>query len=417
MSKSVHNAKKNQNMLKIIVAVGLSLIVFAYAFLTTDNNKVKKEHPKTKIDYSKLLNEEEAVKTKWMGKVSQQVEKSNIHYKQTQKELNELKHQIEILKQQLKKNNKQALDKNITANDDIYKIAHNYKDPLTQLNEIEKLKRKHNHSTYPKYPLPPNKAIKIKKRKKIVFQKELNLLGGDEIVIQNKKDKIEDIKKEKEEIEDFVPTGSIFKVMLLSGFDAPTMSQAKTNPLPILMKVTDLSILPNKAKYDLKECFIIGEGYGDLSSERAYIRTTTLSCVTNSGKIIDTSIKGVVTGEDGKAGLRGRVVSKQGTIIANTIIASFVSNVATAFGNAAKPQTTISPSGIASTPQIDIKQTLKGGAYAGLAGGANKLAEFFLKMADQVSPVIEIDARREVEVILTSTLKLKILDKGNKNGK
>ena len=53
------------------------------------------------------------------------------------------------------------------------------------------------------------------------------------------------------------------------------MTQAKTNPLPVLMRVVDTSVLPNSWQYDIKDCFITGEGYGDLTSESAYIRTNT----------------------------------------------------------------------------------------------------------------------------------------------
>ncbi len=105
---------------------------------------------------------------------------------------------------------------------------------------------------------------------------------------------------------EYLPTGMISKVTLLNGMDAPTMAKAKTDPIPVLMKINDMSILPNKFTYDLKECFVLGEGYGDLSSERVYIRTNNLSCISNSGKTIDMPFKGMVTGEDGKAGLHRR---------------------------------------------------------------------------------------------------------------
>jgi conjugal transfer pilus assembly protein TraB len=252
-------------------------------------------------------------------------------------------------------------------------------------------------------------AKKIEK-KSFIYEKLVNLLGIDEIN-NNQEEVIKEVfEEDDDENIDIVPTGSIFKVQLLSGFDAPTLAQAKTNPLPILMKVSDLSILPNKHKYDLKECFIMGEGYGDLSSERAYIRTNTLSCVTNSGKVIDTSIKGIISGEDGKAGLRGRVVSKQGTVIANTIIATFIDSVAKAFGSQYQTTTVTTTGAVTTNDTNNLKDTFKNGFYQGISTGSSKLAEFFLEMADQVSPVIEIDAMREVDVILTSTLKLDFLD-------
>ena len=44
-----------------------------------------------------------------------------------------------------------------------------------------------------------------------------------------------------------------------------------------------------------------------------------------------------------------------------------------------------------------------------MASGANKLADFFLKLADQIYTVIEIDANRQVELISTSKTVLKFI--------
>lgn len=222
------------------------------------------------------------------------------------------------------------------------------------------------------------------------------------------------MKMQKKEVTDYIPTGSISKVTLLNGMDAPTMAKAKTDPIPVLMKVNDLSILPNKYSYDLKECFILGEGYGDLSSERVYIRTNNLACISNTGKTIDMPFKAMVTGEDGKAGLRGRVVSKQGAILARTIMANFVSAVGTAFGNQGNTiidsiSATTGLNTSTTTNNNTTSETFKAGMYQGMASGANKLADFFLKLADQVYTVIEIDANRNVEIITTSKTVLKFI--------
>jgi conjugal transfer pilus assembly protein TraB len=64
-----------------------------------------------------------------------------------------------------------------------------------------------------------------------------------------------------------------------------------------------------------------------VSSERAYIRTESLSCVTAEGTAIDVPIKGYVAGEDGKAGMRGRLVSKQGQLLANALLAGVASGI------------------------------------------------------------------------------------------
>ncbi|WP_434965509.1 TraB/VirB10 family protein, partial [Escherichia coli] len=68
-----------------------------------------------------------------------------------------------------------------------------------------------------------------------------------------------------------------------------------------------------------------------MSSERAYLRGETFSCVREDGGVIEAKLDAYAVGEDGKAGVRGRVVSKQGQIIAKSMMAGFLSGVSEAF--------------------------------------------------------------------------------------
>ena len=121
------------------------------------------------------------------------------------------------------------------------------------------------------------------------------------------------------------------RVVLLAGLDAPTGGQAQNNPHPILMRVLDPAQLPNRYMADMKDCVVTANGYGDISSERAYIRTDRLSCIDQKGGAVDVSLKGYVAGEDGKAGMRGRLVSKQGQALANAFLAGIGSGIGQAF--------------------------------------------------------------------------------------
>jgi conjugal transfer pilus assembly protein TraB len=207
-----------------------------------------------------------------------------------------------------------------------------------------------------------------------------------------------------------LPTGSILQATLLNGMDAPTMSQAKDNPLIVHMILKDMAILPNRYKYDIRECFVLGEGYGDLASERVYIRTNSLSCVTENGEHIETELNGYIAGEDGKIGLRGEVVSKQGAVIARSIIAGFVDGVAQGFSEVGST-IQITPYGTTqSQGEMDTQRMLEKGAYSGLSEGASRLMDFYLKLADQVYPVIELEAGRTVDIVVTNAKELTTME-------
>ena len=65
----------------------------------------------------------------------------------------------------------------------------------------------------------------------------------------------------------------------------------------------------------------------DISAERAYIRTENLSCVRHDGSTLEIAIQGSIFGEDGKVGMRGRLVTKQGQMLANALLAGVVSGI------------------------------------------------------------------------------------------
>ena len=99
---------------------------------------------------------------------------------------------------------------------------------------------------------------------------------------------------------------------LLGGLDAPTGGQSQSNPHPVLIRLSDNSVLPNRFRGEYRDCFVVAAGYGDISAERAYLRTESLSCVRADGAALEVRIQGSVYGEDGKVGMRGRLVTKQG---------------------------------------------------------------------------------------------------------
>lgn len=196
----------------------------------------------------------------------------------------------------------------------------------------------------------------------------------------------------------YVPAGSFVRVALLGGLDAPTGGQAQTNPHPILMRTQDNAFLPNRYRFEIKECFILASSYGDISSERAFARLESLSCVRRDGKAVDITVKGYVVGEDGKAGMRGRLISKQGQILANALLAGIGSGIGQAFQNSATTQS-INPLGSIST--VNQGQQFKNGISSGVGKTLDRLSQYYIDLAEKLFPVIEIDAGRTVEVIFT----------------
>lgn len=204
----------------------------------------------------------------------------------------------------------------------------------------------------------------------------------------------------------WIPSGSFVPGVLISGLDAPTGTASSRNPHPVLIHLTETSRLPSLRRMDIARCHVTGAGYGQLASERAYVRLERMACVLRSGDVIDTKVKGYVAGEDGKTGIRGRLVSKQGKILSRGILAGFASG----FGGAVESSN--STAGVVAGPTFTTvsRRSSRDLVKAGMGGGTGEagrlLAEYYLKLAEEVFPVIEIDAGRRVDVIITEGTEL-----------
>jgi conjugal transfer pilus assembly protein TraB len=196
---------------------------------------------------------------------------------------------------------------------------------------------------------------------------------------------------------------SFTRGILLGGLDAPTGGQSQSNPHPVLIRLSDNSVLPNRHRAEYRECFVIAAGYGDISSERAYLRTENLSCVRNDGTTLEVKIQGSVYGEDGKVGMRGRLVTKQGQMLANALLAGIVGGIGQGIGTY---NTTVSSSAFGTVATQSGGDALKAGVGSGVGRALDRLAQYYIKLAEQTFPVIEVDAGREIDVVITKGVRV-----------
>lgn len=204
----------------------------------------------------------------------------------------------------------------------------------------------------------------------------------------------------------FLPVG-FTRALLLGGLAAPTGGQAQSNPVPVLLRMADLSVLPNGYRAMVKDCLVIGEGYGEHSAERAYIRATLLSCVMRDGQVLEVPIKGSVFGEDGMNGMMGKLVTKQGAILGNALLAGIASGIGSGIAQASQVTTT-SALGSVSTPRTDTSSILKQGFGTGVGKALDRLAQYYINLAERTFPVIEVLPGRIVDIVIQQGVPLDV---------
>jgi conjugal transfer pilus assembly protein TraB len=202
-----------------------------------------------------------------------------------------------------------------------------------------------------------------------------------------------------------IPAGAFAKAILLGGVDASTSIQSASDPRPVLLRVTDPGTLPRQFKSDLKGCHVLAACYGDISSERVFMRLEKLTCVERkTGEVVEMNVQGYVAGEDGRAGLRGSVVDRAGESMRNALVGGFFSGMGSFLSQAHNPVTFSPMNGLAQTNPMTNEAILKHGAAKGASNALEKYADFYIKRAEQLQPVIQVAAGRPVDIVFSQGL-------------
>lgn len=393
------SSKKKQNMILIggiaIIAVGVGVVFFSTKKATTE----------VRVDTAKPL--------QINGTISNNISDTEVYTAQTASALANTQTQINDLSakfqaQQLaESNNSSAIMKQ-----------------FTEINvKLENIKSTPIQTTQPLSPISDQLPVR--------GGKGIGLPGVDESAVDEmddggitsinlspskpaSSDVASNSKKDGTKIKDmqtYIPT-SFVKAKLVTSLDAPAGGTAQDNPYPVLLNITDNAQLPNSKRLKLKGCFVLAAGYGDVASERAYLRLEKMSCVTASGKVIDQKVEGFIAGEDGKAGLRGRLVSKAGSKVALALLSGTVGGLAQAFAQTA---TTLQQTPIGPTEIVTPSQSLGYAGATGVSSGFQQLSQYYINMAEKTFPVIEINDQRNVTIVFTQGIELPVNMSGGDN--
>ncbi len=205
-----------------------------------------------------------------------------------------------------------------------------------------------------------------------------------------------------------IPSGTTVKAVMVSSVDAPCGAYSSTDPQPVKLQILDDGHLPKNVRARLKGGIVIASAYGDLSSERIYLRVERLTQIKPSGNFVETVITGFVTGEDGKYGVRGSVVDRSAKLVENAAYSGFLSGVNGFFQAYAASRW--SPYGYGCGPcygdggscDYNSRDLALGMAAQGGAEGVNNafdtLTDYFIRRAELIKPVIQVNAGRIVDI-------------------
>ncbi|MCI1756267.1 MAG: TraB/VirB10 family protein [Sphingobium sp.] len=151
----------------------------------------------------------------------------------------------------------------------------------------------------------------------------------------------------------------------------------------------------------------MGNATGSLAKERVESSSCRLSCVDfDERSVVDQPIKGFFVDADGKKGLSGKVVTRAG---ATPLRAR--SSPARSAGIADTVENTVgdvSTSALGSVRTLDAGDAAKAGIAGGLSRSSDKLTDFYLDLARQAGPIVEVGAAKDVVVVIQEGVTLEI---------
>ena len=202
---------------------------------------------------------------------------------------------------------------------------------------------------------------------------------------------------------DYLPPNSFATARVIVGVDASAGVNSQTDPLPVVLRITGpaRSVADNGRVLTtkLQGCLVNGAARGDLSSEKVYVKLQKMTCAQPGGRYAVSEVKGFIAFA-GKAGVRGRVVSREGSLVTQAFIAGIAGGIGKGFSaNASSLLTGTNVTVNGKRSQIPLGDVATGGIGEGISSAADTVSKYLIERAEQYQPVIEMPTGIDVEIV------------------
>jgi len=206
-----------------------------------------------------------------------------------------------------------------------------------------------------------------------------------------------------EDSPDYLPPNSYASARVIVGVDASAGVASQTDPLPVVLRITGpaRSVLKNGKVLTtrIQGCVVNGAARGDLSSEKVYVKLARMTCDQPGGRVAVSEVKGFISFA-GKSGVRGRVVSREGNLISQALLAGIVGGFGRGFSaNANSTFSGITANANGTRSKLSAGDILGGGLGQGAGDAADTVSKYLIERAEQYQPVVEMPTGIDVEIV------------------
>jgi conjugal transfer pilus assembly protein TraB len=201
---------------------------------------------------------------------------------------------------------------------------------------------------------------------------------------------------------DYLPPNSYAPARVIVGVDASTGVASQTDPLPVVLRITGpaRSVMRSGKVLttDITGCLVNGAARGDLSSEKVYVKLARMTCAQPGGRYAVSEVKGFISFA-GKSGVRGRVVSREGSLVGQALLAGIVGGFGRGFSANANGIFTGQIGADGKRQALSPTDIVTGGIGQGAGEAADTVSKYLIERAEQYQPVVEMPTGIEVEIV------------------
>ena len=201
---------------------------------------------------------------------------------------------------------------------------------------------------------------------------------------------------------DYLPPNSYAPATVIVGVDASTGVTSQSDPLPVVLRITGpaRSVLQGNKLLttDLTGCLVNGAARGDLSAEKVYVKLVRMTCAQPGGRFAVSEVKGFIAFA-GKSGVRGNVVSREGSLVSQALLAGIVGGFGRGFSANANGIFAGQVGSDGKREALSPTDILAGGFGQGAGEAADTVSKYLIERAEQYQPVVEMPTGIAVEIV------------------
>ncbi|WP_422342858.1 TrbI/VirB10 family protein [Parasphingorhabdus sp.] len=205
-----------------------------------------------------------------------------------------------------------------------------------------------------------------------------------------------------EDSPEYLPPNSYAPAKVIVGVDASVGVASQSDPLPVVLRITGpaRSVVKNGKLLttNITGCIVNGAARGDLSSEKVYVKLARMTCNQPGGRVAVSEVKGFISFA-GKSGVRGRVVSREGSLVSQALLAGIVGGFGRGFSANANSIFTGNLDEDGNRKNLSGADIITGGLGQGAGDAADTVSKYLIERAEQYQPVIEMPTGINVEIV------------------